>query len=557
MSILETYSLINKNNMKKNLTLLILFFVAIGLTAQDRYLDEVFADVEVTADVVYAVNATVLQLPLVGEAVPIPLTMDVYEPAGDTETSRPLVLVFHTGNFLPNMLNGQISGTKRDSSVVEICNLFARRGYVAASVDYRTGWNPLASLQPERALGLIQAAYRGIQDGRSAIRYFRADVEGANDFGIDESKITVFGVGTGGYLSLALTALVEYNQIILTTNPAGKFLLDLNNDSIPETPMVIQAFHGDVNGEVLTVTPPDGSSQGFGLPPGDTTNYPNSPGFANDFALSINIGGALGDISWMNGVTTPIISIQSPFDIFAPYGDAVLIVPTTGDPIVQVQGASLVGAAQEANGTNQIWKEANFDDVVTATAMASSGVAGHAYYEGTFPFVRPVNSMGIPEGVVVDWWDPNAISPAGVPWNQLPHPSGGTFHDQGLRLNENMSAEKARANINEIMSYVLPRACVALDLPCAANFTSSTEEILDNSFVKLSPNPMSTYSLIETGNMLIKEVLIFNMSGQLMKRHTNVNSNYLEINRSELQGGLYNIQIRFEEGVTTKKLLVE
>ena len=98
--------------------------------------------------------------------------MDVYQPSGDTETSRPLVLVFHTGNFLPNVLNGQISGTKKDSSVVEICTQLARRGYVAASVDYRVGWNPLASTQPERALGLIQAAYRGLQDGRNAIRYF-------------------------------------------------------------------------------------------------------------------------------------------------------------------------------------------------------------------------------------------------------------------------------------------------------------------------------------------------------------------------------------------------
>ena len=543
--------------MKKIFTLFLLTVFALNINAQDRYLDEVFDDVDVMSDVLYGVNATVIALPIVGEAIPFPLFMDVYQPSGDTETNRPLVLVFHTGNFLPNVLNGQISGTRQDSSVVEICTQLARRGYVAASVDYRQGWNPLASTQPERALGLIQAAYRGLQDGRNAIRYFRADALTNNNYGVDESRISVFGVGTGGYLTLALSTLDQYTEIITTTNGPGKFLLDADQDGVPETPMVIEPFHGDINGEVLTVTPADGSSVPFGLPPGDTTNYANIPGVSSDIALSINIGGALGDISWMDENTPPIISVQSPFDIFAPYDDAVLIVPTTNDPIVRVQGAAQIGANQEASGKNQIWKDAVFDDVVTQTAIANSAIAGHDYYEGTFPFVRPLNSAGIPEGIVVDWWDPDAISPEGVPWNQLPHPSGGTFHEQGLILNENMSADKARANINECLAYILPRACVALDLPCAANFTSSTEEILDNSFVKMSPNPMTDMSLIETGDMLMETVSVFNMSGQLIKQYRSVNNNFLELNRAELQTGLYNVQIRFEEGVATVKLFVE
>lgn len=539
--------------MKKSFTLLTLLFISVMAFSQERYLDEVFTDVTVTQDVVYGVNATVLLLPIAGEAVPQPLTMDVYEPTGDTESARPLMLVFHTGNFLPNVLNGQISGTKRDSSVVEICTQLARRGYVAASVDYRLGWNPLASTQPERALGLIQAAYRGLQDGRNAVRYFRADAETTNEFGIDTDRISVFGVGTGGYLVLALATLSSYNEIITTTNSPGKFLLDTNGDGVPDTPMVVQAFHGDINGENLTVTP----AAGFGFPAGDTTNYSNVAGFSSDIDLCINIGGALGDISWMSDNEVPIISVQSPFDIFAPYDDAVLIVPTTGDPIVQVQGAKQIGATQEANGVNQMWKDAVFDDEVTQTAIANSAIAGHPYYEGTFPFVRPLNSLGIPEGVVLDWWDPNAISPEGVPWNMLPHPSGGTYHEQGLRLNENMSAAKARANIAECMAYILPRTCVALDLPCAANFTSSTEEVIESSFVKMSPNPMNSVTLIETGDMLMKELLIYNMAGQLMRKHTNIESNYFELNRAALQGGMYNIVIRFEEGMTNKKLFVE
>jgi carboxylesterase type B len=101
------------------------------------------------------------------------LLMDVYQPAGDSEADRPVILYFHTGNFLPQYVNGSAVGTRTDSSAVEICSRFARMGYVVASVDYRLGWNPLAGTQTERTTQLIQAAYRGVQDSRTAVRYFR------------------------------------------------------------------------------------------------------------------------------------------------------------------------------------------------------------------------------------------------------------------------------------------------------------------------------------------------------------------------------------------------
>src|SRR5690606_36173963 len=106
-----------------------------------RYLTEVFEDVEVTTDVTYGVNATVVLYESMGEAVPQPLRMDVYEPVGDTESERPLVLYFHTGNFLPQPQGGSATGDKGDSAAVEICSRLARMGYVVASCDYRLGWN--------------------------------------------------------------------------------------------------------------------------------------------------------------------------------------------------------------------------------------------------------------------------------------------------------------------------------------------------------------------------------------------------------------------------------
>ncbi len=550
--------------MRKNFTLMtLLAFCVFAMQAQVRYVDEIFDDVEVNSGVVYGVNATLLFLPVVGEAIPQALEMDIYTPAGDTETDRPVVLLFHTGNFLPNVTNGQISGTRTDSSAVEICTQLARRGYVAASADYRLGWNPLAATQPERALGLIQAAYRGVQDGRTAIRYMRRTVEEeGNPYGINPDKVALWGNGTGGYLVLGTATLDDYNEIVTTTNGPGKFLLDLDGDGVPETPMIVPFYHGDINGLDLTVAP-DGA---FGFPAGDTTNYVNHAGYDNDFQLSINVGGALGDVSWIDENTPPTISIQSPFDIFAPYDDAVLIVPTTGDPIVQVQGAQQIGAAQTALGNNDVWADGVFDDAITQEAIDNSATAGHDYYEGVYPFINPPNSNMLDEGVVIEWWDPSALSPPilpdfpnGVPWNMLPHPSGGTFHDQGLALNEGMSADKARANIEKIMGYVLPRACFALDLPCQTEYMlgDATEDLLDNSLVSITPNPVSELMQINSDNGPIQSIQIYNMNGQLVEQFKNLNQESIAIPRTGITSGMYIVKLEFDNGFLTKKVNVK
>ena len=208
--------------MKKFYSLILFLGLTVSMSfAQERYLDEVFTDVTVTPNVQYGLNGTILFFSQVGEIVPENLYMDIYEPAGDTEVDRPVVLVFHTGNFLPNVTNGQIPGTRQDNSVVEFCTQLARRGYVTAAVSYRLGWNPLAQTQPVRALGLIQAAYRGVQDGRNAIRFIKSE---ADTYGIDVNNVSVLGLGTGGYLTLGLVGLSDYNEILTTTNGQGKFL---------------------------------------------------------------------------------------------------------------------------------------------------------------------------------------------------------------------------------------------------------------------------------------------------------------------------------------------
>ena len=101
--------------MKKFTQLLLAMCLIIGaiqLQAQKRYLEPIFDDVEVSGLQVGGANYTVLSWIFAasqgqqGNTIRQPLVYQTYQPAGDTETERPLVIYLHTGNFFPFPLNG-------------------------------------------------------------------------------------------------------------------------------------------------------------------------------------------------------------------------------------------------------------------------------------------------------------------------------------------------------------------------------------------------------------------------------------------------------------------
>jgi hypothetical protein len=164
--------------MKKTLQSILaitLFTIGFSANSQTRYLDDVFSTVTITSDITYATNVTILPMLQGLPPAPAPLNCDIYEPTNDTETDRPVIIIAHTGSFLPAVVNGQPTGSKTDSSIVEQCTRWAKKGYVAVAMTYRQGWNALSADQNVRTSTLIQAAYRSIQDARSLIRFMRQD----------------------------------------------------------------------------------------------------------------------------------------------------------------------------------------------------------------------------------------------------------------------------------------------------------------------------------------------------------------------------------------------
>ena len=343
-----------------------------------RYTTEIFPSASVTSNVVYGNNITVIGALAGGGPAPQDLLMDVYTPAGapDPLTQRPLVIVLHTGSFLPIIINGSPTGTKTDSTIVALCTKFAKRGYVAAAMTYRLGWNPAATGptgQDIRTGTLLQAVYRGLQDAKACVRYFKANADtGGNDFGIDPNNIILGGVGSGGYIALAYGTVDKTSEINLP-----KFLANTND-----------ATYGFVAGQSYVNQQLIGDFEGYGGIP-QLNNPNNSPGYNSDVQFIFNMGGAIGDTSWMEAGDPPTVAFHVVSDPFAPYDIGDVIVPTTGDFVVEVGGSRQAIGRADSLGNNACFANAGFNDAYTTYANTIN-----EGFDGLYPFLLPGPQAG-------------------------------------------------------------------------------------------------------------------------------------------------------------------
>ena len=535
--------------MKKHFLLILatVMFSSLAINAQNvRYIDSVITSVSVDSNVVYGINYTILNIILQRSTrtAAQPLTMNVHRPTTDVETRRPLVIVFHSGNFLPQALTSNYSGRKEDSVVSTICRQFAHRGYVAASATYRIGWNPTDPNQDNRTSLLINAAYKGVQDARTAIRFFKRN---ATLYGIDTTKIMLLGVGTGGYITLGAASLNDYNQILNVRYPANKYI-----NSGTGLPMVIERLpppggyvNGDIEGKFLGTVP-----AGTVPPVGDTLNFPNHVANTSDFAMCVNLGGAIGDLTWVDNAraatptvparaaTVPILTFHAPYDQFAPYTSLTLRVatgPGTSLPVVEVQGGLLVQRRMDTLGLNDVFKRpllARYNPYRTIfEGRTGSPVTG------LFPMLGDTISDSSP-------WD--FVGPTDPFASSILNGAPRTTRARALRY------------IDTVMTVILPRACLALRLPCAGTVTS-TEDLLQSSTTKLfaSPNPAKTAITFESEAVNpMQSVQLFDLAGRQVFQ-AKFNSHNYTMPRNGLPAGMYVAKVKFEGGILTKKVVFE
>ena len=233
----------------------------------NRYQSEIFQDVSVQT-VTYSDNYNLL--------------MDVYTPVGDTYTNRPLLIFAHGGVF--------IGGSKTNPTMINLCESFAKRGFVTASINYRlaTHSSVLGAGGILWMMGLdngIKVLYSAMSDAKAAIRFFRKDfVENLNSYGIDPNQIWMGGSSAGAALALHLNFV----------NSAEEFLSGIDESS---------------HDYVLDLLDQNGGLEGLS----------GNLGYSSEINGLINLAGALHNLEWIDSTDlNPVVSCHGTDDETVP-----------------------------------------------------------------------------------------------------------------------------------------------------------------------------------------------------------------------------------------------
>jgi poly(3-hydroxybutyrate) depolymerase len=322
----------------RNFTLLLAIFSFANFFAQTpcetgRYASDVFTDFTLTSDITYGQNnswnnaATVLK-------------MDFYEPTGDTETARPLIIWVHGGSF--------IGGSKTDIDVKTWSERFAKKGYACASIDYRLGFFPFDSANA------VKAVVRATQDLRAAIRFFYKDRQTTDTYKIDTTKIYIGGSSAGAITALHVGYLDEECEIS-----------DYLNAS--------------------TITSLGGLEGASG-----------NPGYSMDVKAVINGCGALARYSWLEAGDIPLCSIHGTNDGTVKYNRGIV---NPGTPLMYLDGSRMIHKRACAVGLDhQFYTFSGAPHV----PYAGTSAAALAYMDTTVNFIRDflVRQLGCTQAII-------------------------------------------------------------------------------------------------------------------------------------------------------------
>lgn len=278
---------------------IVLFFLNIqAQQLPNRYLEETSSSFQIEKDVVFSTNIpTVKSFNLFGNRlaneetygdVKTTLKMNIYKPTNDTLTKRPVIIFAFGGGF--------VNGSRTEKSMIKLCEAFAKRGFVTATIDYRLGMNIGDKELSKRAV------YRALQDGRSAVRFFRKN---ASSYGVDPNQIYISGHSAGAFLAYQSVYLdKDFERPLSTRNYFGR--ADLGGlDAIGDNKL--NSNGSVINGKANGV-------MGFAGALGDVTYIENAtdvPGVyfhsSNDNTVPFNSGEPFSSISWLPGFNLPTV----------------------------------------------------------------------------------------------------------------------------------------------------------------------------------------------------------------------------------------------------------
>ena len=255
------------------------------------------------------------------------LDMYVFEPEGDTMAHRPLVIMAFGGSF--------ISGVKESPDILKLCNAYVKKGYVAVSIKYRIGADPIDSVN------MMKAVLRGVQDMKACVRYFYKDAATSNSYRIDTNNIFVGGVSAGAFVGIHTAYM----------------------DKISELQPWIQS-------EAVALGGIEGNS--------------GNPGYSSKVKGVVNLCGAIGDTTWMEPGNAAIVSMHGTDDGTVPYGSDTIYV--SGVKILEVDGSASVDIRADHLGLTHSFHTWPGADHVPFVNYIIPGSDGAKYMDSTITF---------------------------------------------------------------------------------------------------------------------------------------------------------------------------
>ncbi len=303
-------------NMKNALAIVIVLCTSLCLNAQShptcdglRYVTKAFENVISTKGVKYGENTTI-------DGNFQELFMDIYEPGGDTAEKRPVVILAFGGSF--------IGGMREDME--ELCILYAQRGFVAATIDYRLYDGPLFPIPSAETFQDVVA--KSVSDMKAAIRFMREDAATNNLFRVEPEFIFVGGISAGS-IAACHTAVLDTSDVF---TPELQEILDSN---------------GGIEGN---------SSDNFE--------------YSTEVQAYINFSGALNDASWIDENDPPFFSVHDDGDGTVPYGAGFATI--FGIEIIDVEGSQVMSQQADAVGVPNLLKTIENSDGHVSYMFAES-----------------------------------------------------------------------------------------------------------------------------------------------------------------------------------------
>ena len=352
--------------------------------------------------------------------------------------------------------------------------------------------------------------------------------------------------------------------------------IDFN--TTPPSPYVYPPFFGNPDGTDSTWLPAAASPTGQD----ELWNIPNNPTYSNDVNMVFNLGGALADISWLSQGDVPMVSFHCENDPYGPIDTGDVIVPTTGDFVVEVMGSRTIQQYIHTYGNNMPFVMAGISDVYTTAANLNNGGLEGLYIFKTPPPSTTPNAFGESyeeEGSPWDWWDNTTYDIQFQAVNGAPAGYGAA---NSLLGNPDMSSTKGNLYLDTIQGYLNPRMYEVLDLantsyilgiygctdstalnydPMANSddgsciYTTAIHEFIDAA-TNVYPNPANHTLNIINHKTKINTISIYNLSGKQVL-NTKVNRNQIKLNISSLTTGLYIMNIESNQNTIRRKLIIK